>query len=155
MGTQTPEYVHDYIEGLVKRSRAAQKWFEKNCTTQREVDQVVRAAGKAVYDNARELAEEAVAETGMGDIEGKIMKAQGVTLRNWNFMKGKPSVGVVDDFSEPGIRIIAKPVGVVGAVMPSTNPIATVAGAALLLFGKSYRDEDFRFLSIKKEEKDG
>ena len=132
MGTQTPEYVHDYIESLVTRSRAAQKQFERNYNTQRAVDEVVRAAGKAVYDNARLLAEEAVAETGMGDLEGKMMKAQGVTLRNWNFMKGKPSVGVVDDFSEPGIRIIAKPVGVVGAVMPSTNPIATVAGNAMM-----------------------
>lgn len=134
MANQTPEYVTEYIAGLVKRSKAAQKTFERNYTTQRAVDEVVRAAGKAIFDNAMLLAEEAVAETGMGDVSGKVMKAQGVTLRNWNFMKGKPSVGVIDDFSEPGIKVIAKPVGVVGAVMPSTNPIATVVGNAMMSF---------------------
>lgn len=132
MTKQTPEYVYHYIEELVARSRAAQKIFERDYHNQRAVDEVVRAAGKAVFDNAMLLAEEAVAETGMGNIMGKTAKSQAVALRNWNFMKGKPSVGVVDDFSEPGIKVIAKPLGVIGAVMPSTNPIATVVGNAMM-----------------------
>lgn len=132
MSMQTSEYVESYIARLVEKGKAAQKEFERTATTQEAVDKVVRAAGKAIFDRAQMLCEEAVAETGMGSIEGKMMKLNSVTLRNWNFMKGRPSVGVIDDFSEPGIRVIAKPMGVVGAVMPSTNPIATVIGNSMM-----------------------
>ena len=132
MSTQTAEYVTNYIHNLVEKGKIAQKEFERRFTTQHAVDEVVRAAGKIIYDHAQELCEEAVAETGMGNVAGKMAKLHSVTLRNWNFMKGRPSVGVIDDFSEPGIKIIAKPMGVVGAVMPSTNPIATVIGNSMM-----------------------
>lgn len=132
MANQTPEYVQNYIMNLVEKGKAAQKAYERTFVTQEAVDRVVHDVGKAIYDNARMLCEEAVAETGMGSLEGKMAKLHSVTLRNWNFMKGRPSVGVIDDFSEPGIKIIAKPMGVIGAVMPSTNPIATVIGNSMM-----------------------
>lgn len=132
MAEQTPEYVEGYIAELVRKGHAAQKEFERSALTQEDVDKVVRAAGKAIYDSARELCEEAVAETGMGSLEGKMMKLNSVCLRQWNFMKGRPSVGVIDDVTEPGIKVVAKPMGVVGAVMPSTNPIATVIGNSMM-----------------------
>lgn len=132
MSKQTAEYVTEYVANLVGKARIAQKQFERDYTTQRAVDEVVRAAGKAIYDNAEVLGREAFEETGMGDIAGKMLKMQSVSLRSWNFMKGKPSVGVIDDFSEPGIKVIAKPIGVIGAVMPSTNPVATVIGNSMM-----------------------
>lgn len=123
---QTQEYVKEYIADLVPKAKKAQKEFEAKRTNQHDVDEVVRAIGKICYDNAKALALEAVEETGMGNIEGKIGKTRQVALRQWDYLKGRPSVGVIDDFSEPGVKIVAKPAGVVGAVMPGTNPVATV-----------------------------
>lgn len=131
MSTQTPEYVESYIRALVSKAKVAQKEYERTRTTQHAVDEVIHAIGKAVYDAGEELAREAISETGMGNLAGKMMKVRNVPLKAWNFMKGRPSVGVIDDFSEPGIKVIAKPMGVIGAVMPSTNPLATVVGNSM------------------------
>lgn len=131
MSTQTPEYVESYIAALVSKAKVAQKEYERTRTTQHAVDEVIHAIGKAVYDAGEELAREAISETGMGNLAGKMMKVRNVPLKAWNFMKGRPSVGVIDDFSEPGIKVIAKPMGVIGAVMPSTNPLATVVGNSM------------------------
>lgn len=121
-----------YVEELVKNAKAAQKAFERGYTDQRSVDEVIRAIGKAVYDRGDELAGEAVSETGMGDFEGKRRKLNSVALLQWNFMKGKKSVGVIDDTTFDGVNIVAKPLGVIGCVMPSTNPIATVIGNSMI-----------------------
>ncbi|MCB6343952.1 aldehyde dehydrogenase family protein [Clostridium sp. AF18-27] len=134
MNQQTPEYVEAYIAKLVEKARVAQKYVEANYTDQKSVDELVRVAGKAIYDNAVALGQEAVAETGMGDLMGKVGKMKILSLRHWNFMKGRPSVGVIDDFSEPGVRVIAKPIGVLGSVTPSTNPVATIIGNAMMAF---------------------
>ena len=126
---QNPEEINAYISELVKKAKIAQKEFERNYTTQRSVDEVVRAAGKAVVDNGVALAQDAVAETSIGNIEGKVFKLTSIALCTWNYMKGKKSVGFLDDDpAEPGVRFMAKPLGVIGCVMPSTNPIATVVG---------------------------
>ena len=127
--------IKSYIAGLVQKGKAAQKEFERKYTTQRSVDEVVRAAGLAIVENGRKLAEGAVGETGMGNLQGKLDKINGGILAQWNYMRGKPSVGVIDDgVSEPGIRLLAKPLGVIGCVMPSTNPIITVIGNAMIAF---------------------
>lgn len=132
MEKQSPEFVQSYIAELVSKAKVAQKTFERTCTDQHSVDVAVRAVGKSVFDAAQVLAEEAFRETGMGDIASKIAKTQGIPLKLWEYTKGRPSVGVIDDFSEPGIKIVAKPKGVVGAVMPSTNPIATAVGNSMM-----------------------
>lgn len=124
-----------YIAELVAKGKAAQKAFELNWTTQRQVDQVVRDIGKTVYDHRRELSQMAVDESGMGNVEGKMAKFGGI-IGNWNFLRGKKSVGYLDipenENYEPGVRVIAKPLGVIGCIMPSTNPVITGVGNAMM-----------------------
>lgn len=124
-----------YIAELVAKGKAAQKAFELNWTTQRQVDEVVRDIGKTVYDHRRELSQMAVDESGMGNVEGKMAKFGGI-IGNWNFLRGKKSVGYLDipenENYEPGVRVIAKPLGVIGCIMPSTNPVITGVGNAMM-----------------------
>lgn len=124
--------IPNYMDEMVTKAKKAQKEFERNYVTQRSVDEVVRAVGMAIGKYAQELSSKAVSETGMGNVEGKMYKLMGVSGNLWNFMKGKKSVGVIDDYSEPGIKIIAKPLGVIGCVMPSTNPLATIIGNTMM-----------------------
>lgn len=112
-----------YIEGYIKRARAAQREFEK--MSQEQVDEAVKAVGKTVYDNAEYLAEIAVEETGMGNVPDKIAKNKQKAKIIWNNLKGKKSRGILDTDEETGITRIAKPVGVVAAITPCTNPIVT------------------------------
>ena len=114
---------NEYIQSLVSKSKTAQKEFEK--FNQQQVDAVVRAVAKVVYDNAAELAAMAVEETRMGVFEDKIKKNQGKAKVIWNHMKNKPSVGVIRRDEKNGIVEVAKPMGVIGAVTPCTNPIVT------------------------------
>jgi len=119
-----------YMTDMVNRARVAQKKFEQahlEENDQHEVDAVCRAVGMACMAEGAKIAAAAVAETGIGDIEGKLSKMFGVALMTWNAIKGKRSVGVIDGgVSYPGVQIVAKPLGVIGACMPSTNPIATI-----------------------------
>ena len=119
------EDLQAYLKTLVEKSKVAQKQFERDYTKQRPIDEVVRAIGKAVCDNGKTLGEEAFAETGMGNVESKIAKLTNVALLQWVQMRGKNSVEYEDCPGEPGVKYLPKPMGVIGAVMPSTNPIAT------------------------------
>lgn len=114
----------NYIDDLIIKSRAAQKEFEK--FNQEDVDKVVKAIGKVIYDNAEELARLAVEETGMGVYEDKVAKNKGKAKTIWNDLKDKKSVGIIDRDESAGIIKVAKPIGVVAAIMPTTNPIVTV-----------------------------
>lgn len=122
--------VNDYIQDLVKRSRTAQRKFERKYTNQRAIDEVVRAIGMAVLNHQDEIAELAVSESHMGTVEEEKQKFMGIASANWNFLRGKPSVGEIPNIrpDEPGVRVLAKPMGVIGCVMPSTNPTGTVIG---------------------------
>lgn len=116
-----------YIAGLIQNARAAQKEFEERFTTQRAVDEVVRAIALTIYDAKEELAPEVVEETGMGTVAYKITKMIATTTGQWNTMRGKASMGFIENpYDEPGVRVIAKPIGVVGSICPTTNPIITV-----------------------------
>lgn len=114
-----------YIAGLMERARKAQAAIE--FATQEQVDELcVRVAWSGVQpDFAKKLAKFCVEETGMGNEPskyGKLMVKIKGTLRD---MKGKKSVGVVERDKENGIVKIAKPVGVIGALIPVTNGEAT------------------------------
>ncbi len=116
-----------YIAGLIQNARAAQKEFEERFTTQRAVDEVVRAIALTIYNAKEELAPEVVEETGMGTVAYKITKMIATTTGQWNTMRGKASMGFIENpYDEPGVRVIAKPIGVVGSICPTTNPIITV-----------------------------
>lgn len=111
------------VADLIKRAKIAQKQFES--ATQEQVDAVVRVVAKTVFDNAEVLAKIAVEETRMGVYEHKVGKNQGKARIIWDSLKNKKSVGVIEEDVETGIIKVAKPMGVIGALTPCTNPIVT------------------------------
>ena len=115
----TPELVNR----LVARARAAQAMFES--FPQHKVDAIVRDLAKYVYDNAEALAGMAHKETGLGVYEDKVQKAKGKARVIWNNLKGKKSRGIIGEDTENNLVLVAKPMGVVGAVCPVTNPVVT------------------------------
>ena len=120
----------EFVSVIIDRARKAQQVFESY--TQDQVDQVVRAVGKAVFDNGEELAKMAVDETGMGNYEDKVMKNKGKAMTTWNYLKGKKSVGILQYFEEEGIVEVGKPIGIIGAVTPVTNPVMTPMHNAMI-----------------------
>ena len=111
------------IQELVDKARTAQKEYE--LFSQETVDIIVRDIGKFVYDNAEELAKMAVEETEMGSFEDKVLKNKSKARVIWNNLKDKKSRGVIDEDKESNLVFVAKPMGVVAAVTPVTNPIVT------------------------------
>jgi succinate-semialdehyde dehydrogenase len=111
------------VQQLVARARVAQAAFES--FSQEQVDAIVKGVGKYVYDNAELLARMAVDETGIGVYEDKILKNKGKARIIWNSLKGKRSRGIIGEDPETNLQFVAKPMGVVGAVTPVTNPIVT------------------------------
>ncbi|MEC5342001.1 aldehyde dehydrogenase family protein [Brenneria populi] len=124
---QSAPAAHDSaIRELVKQARRAQQAIEHY--SQQQIDRVVDALAWAVIhpENNRALATQAVLDTGMGDIEDKIAKNYRKTLGLLRDLQGKRSVGIINEIPDRGIIEIARPVGVVAALTPSTNPVATV-----------------------------
>lgn len=115
----------EYIEGLVKRARKAQESIEDY--TQEQVDELVTAVvWNIVKDGpAQEISELAVEESKMGTFEGKYNKLMAKSKGALRDMIGKKSVGVIEIDEEKQIMKIAKPVGVIAALIPCTNPEAT------------------------------
>lgn len=112
-----------FILELVEKSKKAQ--HELETYSQAEVDAIVKIIAKTVYDNAENLARMAVDETGMGVYEDKVAKNKGKSKTIYNYIRDKKTVGVIGREEETGLTLLAKPVGVVGAVTPTTNPIVT------------------------------
>ncbi len=112
-----------YIDEYIERARKAQKIYET--FDQQQVDKIVQAVGKAIFSNAEALARFAVEETGMGVYEDKVIKNQSKARIIWNDLRDKKSVGIIERNEKTGITKIAKPVGVVAAITPMTNPIVT------------------------------
>jgi succinate-semialdehyde dehydrogenase len=111
------------VQQLVARARVAQAVFET--FSQEQVDAIVRDFGKYVYDNAEAIAAAAHKETGLGVYEDKVVKAKSKARVIWNNLKGKKSRGVIGEDEEANLVLLAKPMGVVAAVCPVTNPIVT------------------------------
>ncbi len=123
MSTAERVIADNEVEELVARARKAQAVFEE--FSQEQVDAIVREIAKYVYDNAEPLARMAVDETGIGVYEDKILKNKGKARVIWNNLKDKKSRGVIGEDPETNLVMVAKPMGVVGAVTPVTNPIVT------------------------------
>ena len=124
MGIAESSSVNDLsIQELVSKSREAQSIFES--FKQEQVDAIVRDIGKYVFDNAEPLARMAVDETDMGSYDDKVLKNKGKARVIWNNLKDKKSRGVIGEDSEANLVMVAKPMGVVAAVTPVTNPIVT------------------------------
>ena len=124
------------IDEMILKARQAQRLFESY--NQEQVDALVKAIAKVVYDNAKPFAKMAVEETRMGVYEDKIKKNEGKSKIIWNNLKDKKSVGVISRNEETGITEVARPVGVVGAITPCTNPIVTpMCNAMFALKGRN------------------
>lgn len=128
-GSEVPEAAThgSLVADLVSRARAAQRIYEG--WSQEQVDMAVVAAGWAIIEPGRnrELAELAVADTGVGNVEDKVRKNHRKTFGLLRDLKDARSVGVIAEDPARGIIEIARPVGVVCAITPSTNPGATPA----------------------------
>ncbi len=115
------------VARLVARARAAQAEID-DCD-QARADELVAAAAWAILEPARNraLAELAVRDTGIGDVEDKVLKNHRKTLGLLRDLHGMKTAGVISEDKSTGITEIARPVGVVCAITPSTNPAATPA----------------------------
>jgi len=118
----------DAVHAVIARARAAQAEYE-TAGSQARYDRAAQAAAWAIMEPARnrELAELAVATTGLGNVPDKITKNHRKTLGLMRDIKGAATFGVIADDTATGITEIARAKGVVGAIVPSTNPAATPA----------------------------
>jgi len=119
------------VAGLIERARAAMDEFES--ADQARVDEAVTALAWSIYEPARaqELAETAVVDTGLGNVPSKIIKNQRKTFGCLRDLMRVKTVGIIEDDPAKGLVKYAKPVGVVAAIAPSTNPAATPVNKAM------------------------
>ena len=114
----------------IARVRAAQKIFATY--TQEQVDKIFLAAATAANRARISLAKMAVAETGMGIVEDKVIKNHYATEYIYNAYKDTKTCGVIEEDTAYGIKKIAEPIGVIAAVIPTTNPTSTAIFKTLL-----------------------
>lgn len=121
MNTSTVSPVVD----LIARARSAQRVID--AYTQEQVDLLTQAVAWAILEPSRnrELAELAVADTGLGNVEDKVKKNFRKTLGLVRDLNAAKTVGLIAHDEETGVSEYARPVGVVAAITPSTNPGAT------------------------------
>lgn len=120
------------VGALIESARTAMAAYEN--TDQDRVDDAVTALAWSIYQpqNARDLAEMAVAYTGLGNVESKVIKNTRKTFGTLRDLLRVRSVGVIEDDPARGMVKYGKPVGVVAAVCPSTNPSATAVNKAMM-----------------------
>jgi len=117
------------IREMIRRAKVAIDAVEGY--SQEQIDNVVKTVAKTTYDNAELLSKEAVADTKFGDVQQKIRKHQNIMLGHWGYLKDKKSVGPIEYDFENEVTIYAKPMGVIGCIMPVTGPTVTIAGNAM------------------------
>ena len=125
--------VIDSVEALEKaleRVRAAQKKFAKY--SQSQVDSIFKAAAAAADRQRIPLARLAVEETGMGVVEDKVIKNHYAAEYIYNAYRDTKTCGVIEEDKQYGITEIAEPIGVIAAVIPTTNPTSTAIFKTLL-----------------------
>jgi len=118
------------LEETLGKVREAQSRYAT--FTQAQVDEIFRAAALAANCQRIPLAKMAVAETGMGVVEDKVIKNHYAAEYIYNAYKDTKTCGVVETDEAMGIEKIAEPIGVVGAVIPTTNPTSTAIFKCLL-----------------------
>ena len=123
----------DSVEKLMKameQTRAAQREFAKY--SQEQVDRIFLAAASAANKARIPLAKLAVEETGMGVVEDKVIKNNYAAEYIYNAYKDTKTCGVIEEDKAFGIKKIAEPIGVIAAVIPTTNPTSTAIFKCLL-----------------------
>ncbi len=111
------------LEATIARVKAAQRVFATY--TQEQVDKIFKAAAIAANQARIPLAKMAVEETGMGVVEDKVIKNNYAAEYIYNAYKNTKTCGVIEEDKAYGIKKIAEPLGVIAAVIPTTNPTST------------------------------
>ena len=118
------------LEKAIERVRIAQQKFSKY--SQEEVDKIFQAAAIAANQARVPLAKMAVKETGMGIVEDKIIKNHYASEYIYNKYRDEKTCGVVEDDKVYGIKKVLEPIGLIAAVIPTTNPTSTAIFKTLL-----------------------
>ena len=118
------------LTAAISRIRAAQRAFATY--SQEQVDRIFLAAASAANRQRIPLAKMAVQETGMGVVEDKVIKNHYAAEYIYNAYKDTKTCGVIEEDKAFGIRKIAEPIGVVAAIIPTTNPTSTAIFKTLL-----------------------
>ena len=114
----------------IEELRKAQKEFAK--FTQEQVDEIFRQAALAANNSRIKLAKMAVAETGMGIVEDKVIKNHFAAEYIYNQYKDMKTCGVLEEDKTFGITKVAEPIGVIAAIVPTTNPTSTAIFKTLI-----------------------
>ena len=114
----------------INKLREAQRIFATY--TQEQVDEIFRQAAIAANDNRIKLAKMAVAETGMGIVEDKVIKNHFAAEYIYNQYKDMKTCGVLEEDKTYGITKVAEPIGVIAAIVPTTNPTSTAIFKTLI-----------------------
>ena len=130
--TQDSGYIDnvDALMAKINTMRSAQKVFA--AYTQEQVDKIFLAAASAANKQRIRLAKMAVEESGMGIVEDKVIKNHYASEYIYNAYKNTKTCGVIEEDSAFGIKKIAEPIGLIAAVIPTTNPTSTAIFKVLL-----------------------
>ena len=127
------ERIVDSVEALMEKMAQVRRAQEKFATyTQEQVDKIFTAAALAANNQRIPLAKMAVAETGMGVVEDKVIKNHYAAEYIYNTYKDTKTVGVIEEDKAYGTKKVAEPIGVVAAVIPTTNPTSTAIFKTLI-----------------------
>lgn len=118
------------LEKALKRVKEAQAEYAK--FTQEQVDKIFLAAATAANKQRIPLAKLAVEETGMGIVEDKIIKNHFASEEIYNKYRDAKTCGVIDENPSMGTKRIVEPIGVIAAVIPTTNPTSTAIFKCLI-----------------------
>lgn len=118
------------LESRLQDLRAAQKEFASY--SQEKVDKIFYAAAMAANQARLNLAKQTVQETGMGVVEDKVIKNHFAAEFIYNAYKDTKTCGVIEEDKHAGMRKIAEPIGVVAAIIPTTNPTSTAIFKTLI-----------------------
>lgn len=118
------------LEDLISRVHDAQKIYRTY--SQEQVDEIFRKAAFAAAGSRIKLAKMAVAETGMGVVEDKVIKNHFASEFIYNKYKDEKTCGIIEEDLSAGIRKIAEPIGVIAGIVPTTNPTSTAIFKALI-----------------------
>ena len=123
-------YNLETLERMIEKTKKAQLEYSKY--SQSKVDEIFKAAALAANQARIPLAKMAVTETGMGIVEDKVIKNHYAAEYIYNKYRDEKTCGVLEEDASYGIKKIAEPIGVIGAVIPTTNPTSTAIFKTLL-----------------------
>ena len=121
---------NDDLDALVARVRKAQQAYAS--FSQEKVDKIFRAAALAAADARIPLAKMAVAESGMGIVEDKVIKNHFASEYIYNAYKDEKTCGVLSEDDAFGTMTIAEPIGLICGIVPTTNPTSTAIFKSLI-----------------------